>query len=165
MRNPWENRLIYISPAYEKIWQKPIEKLKANPDSFLESIHPDDISKVKKFLQRQRTEECAERYRILWPDGSIRWVQDRAFPIRKTTGEIEMVVGAASDITKEMETARLLEIQRIQVVNSAKMSALGIMAAGVAHEINNPLAIITGRAQQIISAVEAGGDKREEIIK
>jgi PAS domain S-box-containing protein len=97
---PDKNRMIYVSPAYEKIWGRPRAELYANPRNWLAAIHPDDRDAViHAALTRQASGTYDEEYRILRSDGSIRWIHDRAFPLRDDLGDIYRVVGLAEDIT------------------------------------------------------------------
>ena len=147
--DPKKEKIIYISPAYEKIWGRTQESLYANPTSFLEAIHPEDKPRVAKGVVRQSVEPYEENYRVMRPDGSIRWVKDKAFVLKDEVGKPYRIVGIVNDIT-EIKMAQLeLEKSQAQVVASAKFAALGEMAGGIAHEINNPLAILQGNAFQL----------------
>ncbi len=111
---PMKNRMIYISPGYEEIWMRSCESLYASPQSWLEAIHPEDRHRIlEAALNKQITGTYDEQYRILRPDGSVRWIWDRAFPIRDDSGVVYRLVGLAEDITayKQVETA-LLESER-----------------------------------------------------
>ncbi len=95
-----KKRLIYISPGYETIWGRSCASLYASPESWLEGIHPEDRERVREAsVFKQVLGEYNETYRILRPDGSVRWIQDRAFVVRDDAGEVERVVGVAEDIT------------------------------------------------------------------
>lgn len=98
------------------------------------------------------------------PDGSYVWLSVNANPIfNESTGELTGVVTSYHDITEKREQARLLAEQQIMVANTSRMSSLGIMASGIAHEINNPLAIISGRINQLKRMSEEGPVKKEDI--
>jgi len=93
-------RVLYISPSYEKVWGQTCESLLENPTAWLEAIVPEDRERVLAALENQhRTGEFDEEFRIVRPDKSLRWVHDRAFPIRNAQGEIYRLVGIALDIT------------------------------------------------------------------
>ncbi|MHC5055937.1 MAG: PAS domain S-box protein [Planctomycetota bacterium] len=97
--------IIYISPAYEKIWGKPTAELLEEPGSWLEAVHPDDREQVEA---RERGESAGDRsatqgqyeYRILRPDGDVRWIGSREFAIRDEGGKMTMLCGVAEDITE-----------------------------------------------------------------
>ena len=93
-------RIAYVSPGYEDVWQQSCDSLYANPRTFLDAIHPDDRPRVIASLERQqRGEETVEEYRVLRPDGSMRWIRDRAYPVEE--GGRLRVVGLAEDITDQ----------------------------------------------------------------
>src|SRR5919108_3133593 len=83
LTDPVKNQMIYISPGYEQVWGQTCQNLYASPRSWLEAIHPDDRERVlEAALTKQVRGQYDEEYRIVRPDGSIRWIRDRAFPIR-----------------------------------------------------------------------------------
>jgi diguanylate cyclase (GGDEF)-like protein/PAS domain S-box-containing protein len=98
--DPEKNMMLYISPAYEEVWQRSRASLYASPWSWLEAIHDEDRERVRAALkERQLQGKYDEEYRIVRPDGSIRWIHDKAFPIRDQQDRVYRVVGVADDIS------------------------------------------------------------------
>ena len=105
-----KERMIYISPAYESIWGRTCESLYAEPRSWLESIHPDDRDRViEAALTKQVSGAYDEEYRIARPDGSTRWIWDRAFPVRDASGQVYRITGIAEDITDRKQSELALQ--------------------------------------------------------
>ena len=110
MTDPRKKEMIYVSPRYEATWGRTCESLYASPRNWLEAIHPEDRERVQKAsLSKQISGEYDELYRIIRPDGSVRWIQDRAFPVRDDSGEVYRIVGIAEDITKRKDVEQALE--------------------------------------------------------
>jgi PAS domain S-box-containing protein len=102
IRDLFEERLLYVSPAFARIWGKSTESLLHSPRTWIDSVHPDDREHVlAAALKNARTGKDRMKYRIVRPDGSIRWIYDRSFPVRNAGGEIYRLVGIAEDITEE----------------------------------------------------------------
>jgi PAS domain S-box-containing protein len=90
----------YISPAYEKIWGRSCQELIANPRSFLDSVHPEDRARVVAILDNRAHKAGHEvEYRIIRPDGAVRWIHDRGFPTAESSASMTGFVGACQDIT------------------------------------------------------------------
>lgn len=113
-----KQRVIYISPGYEEIWGRSCDSLYAAPLSWLEAIHPDDRPQVLDAMTRQSHGTYSKEYRILRPDGSMRWIWDRAYPIRDAEGTVHRIVGFAEDVTerKRIDTALIESERRYRVL-------------------------------------------------
>ncbi|HEY9642423.1 MAG TPA: GAF domain-containing protein [Coleofasciculaceae cyanobacterium] len=101
----------YVSPAYEEIWGCSCASLYEAPQSFLDAIHPEDRARVIVALAQQIQGGYNEEYRIIQPNGSIRWIWDRAFPIRNAAGEVYRLVGVAQDITERKQAEAIVRQQ------------------------------------------------------
>ncbi|MEH2359883.1 PAS domain-containing protein [Nostoc sp.] len=120
-------QVLYVSNAYETIWQRSCESLYHNYSNWLDAIHPEDRQRVEnEFIEKFRTGQYDKKYRIIRPDGSIRWIRDRAFPIKNELGKLVRIAGIAEDIT---------ELQQIDLI---KNEFIGI----VSHELRTPLTAI-----------------------
>ena len=123
VRDMHSNRIIYISPAYEEIWKRPISRVRDNPLDFVEAIHPDDRERVLDTIRHHNETKQGltnHQYRIIWPDGQVRWIRSRLFPVVDETGQAHQVAGIAEDFT-EQKTAedklRLSEMQLRQIID------------------------------------------------
>jgi PAS domain S-box-containing protein len=107
MTDPAKNRIIYISPAYENVWGRTCASLISSPREWIEAIHPEDRDRVMEAAVSKQTKgSYDEEYRIVRPDGQVRWIRDRAFPLKNATGENYRVVGVALDITDQKRAER-----------------------------------------------------------
>ena len=133
MTSPDLQQIHYVSPAYEQIWGRSTESLNTHPHDWTEAILPEEREHVfSVFAKLMDSEpEVSVEFRIVRPDGSVRWVHDRGYQVRDEAGKLVRLTGIATDITerKRLET---------QLFQSQKLETVGQLAAGIAHEINTP---------------------------
>ncbi len=113
------DRMVYISPAYEHIWGRSCRSLYENPRSFVDAIHPDDRALVlDSFEIRKQGKPFGHEYRVVQPNGNVRWIWDRGYPVRKSGGAVLHYVGVAQDITerKRIEEALRASVERLQLL-------------------------------------------------
>jgi diguanylate cyclase (GGDEF)-like protein/PAS domain S-box-containing protein len=100
------SRTLYLSPAFEEIWGRSRDSVYADTDAWTEAIHPDDRAPTyDKYRQGISTGTFEYDYRIVRPDGAIRWIEARGFPVRDDAGKIVRIAGIASDITERKRVA------------------------------------------------------------
>lgn len=110
LTTPDKQQMLYISPGYETIWGRSCASLYAEPQSWLETIHPDDRERVRQAaLTEQASGNYAAEYRIVRPDGTERSILDRAFPIHDTQGKVYRIAGIAEDITEQKHSGQVLQ--------------------------------------------------------
>ncbi|MFU8868825.1 PAS domain S-box protein [Natronococcus sp.] len=103
-----KDEMLYANPAYEAIWGRSRDSLYEEPTSFVDAIHPEDRDRILEALPEQREGTYDEEYRVVRPDGEVRWVRDRAVPIRDDDGDVYRIVGIASDVTDQRTVEREL---------------------------------------------------------
>jgi PAS domain S-box-containing protein len=109
MRTPEINEILYVSPAYESIWGRARESLSTDPRSFMEAVHPEDRQRVVYAMENEQKQGFELEYRIIKPDGRLRWVWDRGFPVKDESGRVYRIAGIAEDITERKQAEQELK--------------------------------------------------------
>jgi diguanylate cyclase (GGDEF)-like protein/PAS domain S-box-containing protein len=116
--------ILYVSPAYEAVWDRSRESLYTQPQSWMDTVHPEDRASVLRHLARSRQSGRASfECRIVLPN-DVRWIRTRMFPVSDAVGKLHHIAGVAEDITKskrqELKIKRLTRIYSVlSRINSA----------------------------------------------
>lgn len=177
LSDPDFRELHYANPAYERIWGRgPDGRLLLLRDR-LDTVHPEDRAAVDAALRSLPTSEYELEYRLIGPDGQLRWVRSRGYPIRNERGVVYRVAGITEDITDrkraEQERERLLrqaqearteaerrrdELQRVTESRNRLMRGFG-------HDVKNPLGAADGYLQLMEEGVVGDlSEKQEESV-
>ena len=116
-----KTQMVYISPGYEHIWGRKCHELYREPGSWLAAVHPDDRDTVsRRSIIEQAAGGYDAEYRIVRPDGAMRWIRDRAFPVRNAEGDVFRIAGIADDITEQKQARQTLQMQAATLQNMAE---------------------------------------------
>ncbi len=103
--NPAKPEILYMSNAYEEVFGEPVQNIYENPLAYLNHIIEEDRLKAKRAIARQRQGISTDyTYRIKRPDGKLKFLRERAFPVKDATGTVTRVIGIADDITERIES-------------------------------------------------------------
>ena len=116
----------YVSPGYEKLWGRTCQSLYAAPRSYMDAVLPEDRHVLRQVHAFSRAGQNSNvEYRIRRPDGQLRWVRDRAYPVfNADDGMLERVVGTARDITDSKLAALALTAthRALQMLSSSSIA-------------------------------------------
>ena len=125
-------RLLYVSPAYESIWGRPLEGVFADQRSYMKHVLPEDVPAMEDVARRQLAgEQTQVDFRIRRPDGEVRWLSEHAVPIADASGKVERVVGTVRDIT----AAKVAQSQLAEQAALIEEARDAIIVLGLDHEV------------------------------
>ena len=141
--NPDRTTFEYVSPAAGDVYGHLPGELYANPDIVRQDVHPDDLGLLTQAYGTLCQDGNALEYRILRADQEPRWIRERGFPIHDEAGKVVRIAGIAEDISsavKAQQEKKQEETRKRELLERTnRLTSLGLLAAGVAHEVNNPL--------------------------
>lgn len=189
LADPANNRDLYVSPAFEQVWGQTCASLYADPSIWDRSIHPDDRDLVRRSVdERRRTGDFECEYRIMRPDGAVRWIRSRGSAIRDESGAIYRIAGVAEDITErkaiEDEVHCLAaNLERRVAERTAALAAanqeLEAFDYSISHDLRAPLRHITefsaaliedyadkldGKGNDYLARLNRAGSKLDQMV-
>ena len=172
-------RVLYVSPAFEKVYGRPSEELVRDPSLWFKAVHEEDAALALQGQSELRDTGRSEReYRIERPDGALRWVRDRRRNIVGGDGTVLMVGGVVEDVTEakvtdlalhelneQLEARVAARTEELRFVNQE----LDAFTRTAAHDLKSPLNAISGFAQILRfrhkTALGVDGDRMAEQIE
>jgi predicted ATPase/signal transduction histidine kinase len=138
-------------------------------EDILARCHPEDIQFVQASLDRgvRALGSLDYEHRFLMPDGSVRFVHVLGRPVEGPSGAVEYV-GAVMDVTERREAEAALQTAQAELARVMRVTAMGELAASIAHEVNQPLAAISANASAALNWLAATppmiDDAREALL-
>ncbi|WP_447968227.1 chemotaxis protein CheB [Nitrospira sp. M1] len=133
----------YVSPAYEKIWGRSCQSLYDRGLDWIDAIHPEDRAGTQHaFFDKAANGTFSQDFRIIQPDGTVRWIWDQAFPVSDAEGRVVRLVGIAKDITdrKQAEAAIREHEQQFRAVFNSAFQLMAILDTdGTVREVNQTM--------------------------
>ncbi len=163
---PGVQQVLYVSPAYETVWGRSRKRLYEEPCSFLDAIHPGDRKKLGDFVELHAEGRWNCEYRIVRPDRSIAWINDRGYPVTDDAGNIKFMVGVAADVTELKQIQEALEKGNRNLDKKVKRRTVDLEKANrelkekteTLRELNTALRVV------IDNKDEAREDLKEHVI-
>ncbi|ASQ45323.1 PAS domain-containing hybrid sensor histidine kinase/response regulator [Legionella clemsonensis] len=162
--SPDFSKIQYISPSYERIWGRSREELYANPEIWINFLHPEDVEhhhpihhmaeQIRLLGEKAR---YSEQYRIIRPNGEVRWIIDKGFPLINHRGVCYGVTGVATDVTDELKQTEDLKKAKeaAEIANKAKSEFI----ANMSHDIRTPLSGIVGLSKLLEDEAQTAIEK------
>lgn len=128
-------KFVYCSPAYESVFDRPLEDLYQDSKVWFDAVHPDDQERLVKVWENQHEQEFTLEYRVVRPDGTVRTVRGRGFPVLDNDGNPYRVAGVTEDIT-ERKQAELDQARFAALVESSPAGVIGLSLDGIIQQWN-----------------------------
>ncbi len=158
----------FVSDNVMELFGYSAEEFTSGQVSYAKTVHPDDLERVAKEVatfsnEKERTGFVHLPYRIIANDGKIKWVDDRTYIRRDNEGTITHYEGIVVDITDSVQTAKVLRESQEKLARSKKMESLGLLAGGVAHDLNNVLSGIVSYPELLLMDLPEDSHLRKAI--
>ncbi len=166
LSDPENTRMFYISPDYETVWGRSCASLYSAPKSWMEAVHPEDKNHVFAAMGRQPcTQPHDLTYRIVRPDGSIRWIRHRGFPVRSESGSVVRFAGLADDITASKQAEEVLNAvsRQLRILSRRRVEVQEDERKNLARELHDQIGQAL-TATKISVRTAKGSRKREKLV-
>ena len=143
----------YLDPNIKAILGYTDDEIPNDVEIWVKYVHPEDSKPVIEAAQAcldGKTSEYIFEHRMLHKDGSIRWILVRGKAIRDESGNAVRLIGTDADITDRKQVEEALRKSEEKIARYKKMESLGLLAGGVAHDLNNILSGIVSYPELLL---------------
>ena len=140
-------KTLYLSPSFESVWERPAQLMLSTPQYLLATIAPEDVPAIQQVVEERGWAALNHDYRIVLPDGAIRWIHTRSFPLGDEQGQGLRIAGVSSDITERKQ----LEQDKEMMLRALEQSADTVMITdtqGIIVYVNAAFEDISGYAKE-----------------
>lgn len=157
--------VVYANPCMERITGRSVANLMG--DGWEACVHPDDVTALRQAVARTRDRdfELETDFRVCCPDGAVRWVHAHTATVSEQTAGLDLRVGVVQDITERVGAEEAARQHRDALAHATRVSTLGEMASGLAHELAQPLSAILYYARGCIARLQNGDWDAEDAIR
>jgi two-component system, cell cycle sensor histidine kinase and response regulator CckA len=173
----------FVSENVRELFGYSAEEFISGQVLYLMTIHPDDLERVADELatcsnRKESTDIGHQPYRIISKDGKEKWIEDRIYIRRDKKGDITHYEGIVVDISDNMQAAEAVRKNNEKLERSKKMESLGLLAGGVAHDLNNVLSGIVSYPELLllempednpfrkaVETIKSSGDRAVAIVQ
>ncbi|MBU6400536.1 MAG: PAS domain S-box protein [Verrucomicrobia bacterium] len=141
MASPDMRQFYYVSPAYERIWGRPAADLLADPTQWSQALPAQDRERVFAELAKLGASQdgVSAEFRVVRPDGAVRWAHGRAFVLRGPSGEPARFLGIVTDITDQRRAQEELAATQQQLLETSRQAGMAEVATSILHNVGNVL--------------------------
>ena len=154
-------QIIYVSPAYENIFCRSLGEFEQNPKAWMDYILPEDRPTVEKAFTKSNLVRgnFNVEYRIQRPDGSIRWIKDKGFPVKNDLGETHRIAGIAADITRQKLAELALKNSRAELEHRVEERTADLL------EVNENLKSEISERLRFVQALEKSEERFRRLFE
>ena len=147
----------YVSEEDYRIWGFDLQKGPPTRAAVFQRIHPEDRDRWQAKFEKALRErvESSDEYRIVLPDGTIKYIHTIRHPVLNAAGELEKWVGTTVDVTERKRAETALQEARAELERVSRVTTMGALTASIAHEVNQPLAGVVTSANAALNWLAA----------
>lgn len=150
-----DGTFLYVGPAALHVFGYTAGEFTRDPALFRRILHPEDADPIEEARAALTAGMPLplSTYRVIDGDGEERWILQSSALVSDTEGAPVAIEGICRNVTGEKRAQQTIEEHRARLLEASRMSILGEMAASTAHEINNPLNVISGSSEQLVTVL------------